>query len=442
MDISGLDERMTRGPAEASLTRAQRKEMTVDEKPTQSTDRYLRVRDGKSRPGQLFSHATDKKRWLAKIFSHRDGKGRQKYLSKVVRGSKSDADLVLLEMHHQKRTGGLRPRSKATLRGLTAEWLEHKKRDVSPRTLSGYAYVLDRYVLPSLGHRKLADLEVRDIDKLYGMMLGGELPSSDGAGGASGNPLSPRTIRLTHAALRQALSQAVTWGMLPNTPAAGVTLPKQRVSEKDWMTTAERARFIAASQQSFYGTLYRLMLDVGLRPGEAFGLRWTDIDFVRGTVSVNRAVTRDGSNGALLAEPKTAKSRRTVPLVAGLPNELLAHKERQREIGFAGEGFVFTNQSGRMLRPWTFNARDLARLVHAAGIGKSLSLYSLRHTFATVALSTGVPIKIVSEWLGHTTIQQTADTYGHVDSGISGDWMERLGRGLEATMDVAPAMAN
>ena len=263
-----------------------------------------------------------------------------------------------------------------------------------------------------------------------------------GADCAAIGKLSPRTLRLTHAALRQALSQAVTWGMIPNTPAAGVSLPTKRVSEKDWMTTAERARFITASQQSFYGTLYRLMVDVGLRPGEAFGLRWPDVDFVRGTVSVNRAVTRDGGSGAILAEPKTIKSRRTVPLASGLPAELLAHMERQREIGFDGEGFVFTNQSGRMLRPWTFSKSDLARTVRAAGIGKSLSLYSLRHTFATVALSAGVPIKIVSEWLGHTTIQQTADTYGHVDSGISGDWMERLGRGLETTMDAAPAMAN
>ena len=414
----------------------------MEDPPTRNTQRYIRVKDGKSRPGQLFRHATDTTRWLVKVFSHRDAEGRQKYLSKVVRGTKKDAELALLEMHHQKHTGGLRPRSKVTVRDLIAEWLEHKKRDVSARTLDGYAYVLDRYVLPTLGHRKLADLEVRDIDKLYGAMLSGELMRPSNADSTDDSKLSPRTVRLTHAALRQALSQAVTWGMIPHTPAAGVTLPKQRVIEKDWMTAEERGRFITASKQSFYGTLYRFMLDVGLRPGDAFGLRWHDVDFVRGTVSVKRAVTRDGGNGALLGEPKTAKSRRTVPLVTGLPTELLAHMERQRELGFAGEGFVFTNQAGRMLRPWTFSTRDLARTVRAAGIGKALSLYSLRHTFATVALTTGVPIKIVSEWLGHTTIQQTADTYGHVDSGVSGDWMERLGRGLEMTTNVAPATVN
>lgn len=414
----------------------------MEENPTTSTTRYVRVVDGKSRPGQLFRHVTDTRRWLVKVFSHRDAMGLQKYLSKVVRGTKKDADLALLEMHHRKHTGGLRPRSRMTVRDVVVDWLEHKKRDVSPRTLSGYAYALERYVLPTLGHRKLADLEVRDIDRLYGMMLDGDLLPPGGADSAAIGKLSPRTVRLTHAALRQVLSQAVTWGMIPSTPAAGVSLPTKRVPEKDWMTTAERARFITASQQSFYGTLYRLMVDVGLRPGEAFGLRWPDVDFVRGTVSVRRAVTRDGGSGAILAEPKTIKSRRTLPLASGLPAELLAHMERQREIGFDGEGFVFTNQSGQMLRPWTFSKRDLARTVRAAGIGKSLSLYSLRHTFATVALSAGVPIKIVSEWLGHTTIQQTADTYGHVDSGVSGDWMERLGRGLEAAMDTAPAMAN
>ena len=75
--------------------------------------------------------------------------------------------------------------------------------------------------------------------------------------------------------------------------------------------------------ESFYGTFYRLLGDTGLRPEETCGLRWSDVDFVRGTISVQRAVTRDGAGQAIVAEPKTVKSPRTIPMLGRLREELL-----------------------------------------------------------------------------------------------------------------------
>ena len=403
---------------------------------------YVRVDRGTGpRAGQLLRHKEDPKRWQVKVFLFRDERGRKRYRTEVVHGGRKAADAKLLELLQTKSTGGLKPRAHMTLRDLATEWLKHKAREIAPRTLDQYREALERYVLPSLGHRKISDLHLREIDMLYGLMLAGDLPTPDpkpGKVAKKPDALSPRTVRLTHAALSQALSQAVRWGLMQHNPAAEASIPTSRPKEKEVLTVSERGRFLSAAQESFYGTLYRTLVDTGLRPGEACALRWTDVDLERGAITVQRAVTRGEGGAAVLAEPKTAKSRRTVPLLGGLREELLRHLDWQRDRNLDGAGFVFTNQEGRMLHPWTFSTRDLDRTLARAGIKKAVTLYSLRHTFATLHVAAGTPLKVVSDVLGHATIQQTANTYMHGDQAVTADWMQRF----EAQLDrVTPVRA-
>jgi len=179
----------------------------------------------------------------------------------------------------------------------------------------------------------------------------------------------------------------------------------------------------------------------GLRPGEACALRWTDLDLVNGTVSVQRAVTRGQGGSAILAEPKTTKSRRTVPMLCGLRDALVKHLDWQRERNLDTANFVFTNQDGAMLRPWTFNNRDLRRTLKAAKITKPVTLYNFRHTFGTLHVRAGTPLKVVSDLMGHSTIQQTANTYMHGDAAVTTDWMERFEQSLAPTGEGALAAA-
>jgi len=116
-----------------------------------------------------------------------------------------------------------------------------------------------------------------------------------------------------------------------------------------------------ACRDSFYGVFYRTLLDTGLRPSEAYALRWYNVDFAGGTISVHRAVTRGADGKAIIAEQKTAKSRRTVPMLGGLRNALLEHLDEQRSVNYDEVGCVFTTTSGAMLRPWTFSTGDLDR---------------------------------------------------------------------------------
>src|SRR5690606_30143624 len=115
---------------------------------------------------------------------------------------------------------------------------------------------------------------------------------------------------------------------------------------------------------------------------------------------------------------------------------LLAHLDWQRERGL-GDGLVFTNQDGGMLAPWTINRRELERVIAAAKITGGFTLYGFRHTFATLHLQSGTPLKVVSDWLGHSTIQQTANTYQHLSVEVAEDWAARHVAFLEASSEAA-----
>ncbi len=404
--------------------------------------RYVRVDRGSgSRPGQLLQHASDPNRWQVKAFIGRDAKGRKQYRSEVVYGRKRDAEARLIELLQDKNTGKLTPRSTATLADLVREWIPHKAQHVAARTIAGYEHTLRTYVLPTLGHKRLADLTLRDIDQLYRNMREGKLPKpeadKDGKiAGWQGKPLGPRTVHLAHAALSQALTQAVRWQMISYSPARDAEVVSGKPKEKRALTAAERAAFLEASAGAYYRVLYRVLMDTGLRPGEACALMWTDLDFQNERLTVARAVTRGADGERIATHPKTSKSRRTLPMF-GLCDMLLEHMATQREVGHDASGYVFVNQEGQPLAPWTFSRRELDRTLTAAGITDTFSLYSFRHTFASLHLASGTPLTVVSRWLGHSTISQTANTYQHLANEVAEDWAQRHVAYLEKTEKAA-----
>jgi len=389
-------------------------------------NRYVRVDRGSgSRAGQLLQHEADPNRWQVRVFIGRKGNGKRQYHSEIVHGRKRQAEARLVELLQTKNTGKLTPRSRATLEDLAREWLSHKAHDVSARTLQGYRHAFDLYILPTLGKRRLGELTLREIDGLYTAMRAGTLPKTPrSASGWQGDPLSARTVQLAHNALNQALKQAVRWNMIPHNPAAEATVKGARSKPKRALSVAERTAFLNASSTAFHRVLFRTMIDTGMRPGEACALTWADLDFNKGRIRIERAITKDSDGQPMIAPPKTAKSVRTIHMF-GLEDTLLAHYKWMVEHGLDATGHVFTNQEGRIVTPWNFNKRELERVAAAAGITDALTLYCFRHTFATLHLASGTPLKVVSEWLGHSTIQQTANTYMHVSNDVADDYAER-----------------
>jgi integrase len=260
-------------------------------------------------------------------------------------------------------------------------------------------------VRPALGDRRLCDLTPLDVQGLYAAML------------ARG--LSARTVGDTHAVLRQALGQAVKWGMVPRNVALLADLPRQERTEMRALTQEEAARFLAVAQDGRWGVLFAFALATGMRPGEYLALRWEDVDLRAGTARVTRALVR-GKDGYRFEEPKTPRSRRTVPLPASTTKELLLHRVQQAEARLrAGErwqdlGLVFADDDGQPLDAHNLVARHLKPALQAAGLPATLRLYDLRHTCATLLLLAGPHPKVVAERLGHASITLTLDTYSHV----------------------------
>lgn len=352
--------------------------------------------------GQIINRG--KNTWLVRVYMGLDGNGKRKYHNKTIHGTKKDAEKYLAGVLRDRDLGLFTEPSKQTLGAYLDQWLQEvAKPRLRPRTFTDYEALMNRYVRPALGGRRLDQLTAMDIQKLYNDMLE--------AG------LSARTVRYVHAVLHSALDQALKWGMVARNVTDLVELPRQQKQEMRCLSPEEARRFLEAARGTRWETLFSLMLTTGLRPGEALGLKWADVDFEKGKLQVQRALVRHGK-GWTLEEPKTPRSRRTIPLPKSILQDLKAHRKRQLEeklkvSDYTDHGFVFAVSNGEPLMERNLVREYFKPLLEKAGL-PNIRLYDLRHTCATLLLSAGENPKIVSERLGHASVTLTLDTYSHV----------------------------
>ena len=320
----------------------------------------------------------------------------------------------LKDLRRDLETTG-RATSKTTLAEFLSHWLEAEKGRVRAASWRGRELHVRAYILPALGGIKLAALRPSDVDRMTSGLM---------ATGRSGV-----TARGARGTLRRALSEAERDGLIMRNVAALSRPPRIERHEIRVLTVDETRRFLAATEADEYGPLFALAATTGLRQGELLGLAWTDVDGLDGptpTLTVRHSLARVG-DGWDLAEPKTRRSRRTLELGATAARALRRQRTHQKEARLAAgdlwqdvdaparrkRGLVFTDplgrpESGRAVTK-TFSA-DLARL----GL-PHVRFHDLRHGVASLMLAQGVPLKVVSDALGHSTISITADTYAHLD---------------------------
>lgn len=356
--------------------------------------------------GQIINRGDDT--WMVRIFTGRDAQGKRQYLNKTIKGKKKDADKYLTTTLTAISTGNYIEPSTLTVGAYLDKWLQTAAQGrLRESTFTGYSELLVRYVRPAFGEKRLSELRPLHIQCLYTEMLE--------------RGLSPRTVRYTHAVLSSALKQAVKWLLLSQNPASLVDLPKATQKEMQALSPEEAKRFLNEAQKDRWSALFALALATGMRPEEYLGLQWKDIDLERGSATVQRALvwSRNGGGWTFTA-PKTARSRRNIPLPGSVVSALAAHKRQQWEERFKrgaeyhNHDLVFASNEGTPIMMRNLLRRHFKPILKRANIAQHIRLYDLRHTCASLLLAANEHPKVVSERLGHASITLTLDTYSHV----------------------------
>ncbi len=307
---------------------------------------------------------------------------------------------------------------------LVNEWLPAIQARIRPTTWDSYARNIRLHVVPNLGNERLQTPTPAKLNQFYAELL------ENGRVGADSG-LSRKTVRYVHGIVRKALADAVRWNLVQRNVADLADPPKVRAAGRDMQTwnAKELRSFLKQIAGERLYAAYLLPATTGMRRGEVLGLRWVDVDLKAARLSVRQSLVSVAYE-IQFAEPKTARSRRSIALDRRTVAALRAWRKVQLEdrmlLGdeYENSGLVFTREDGRYIHPDRFS-QLFDKLVAASKLPR-IRLHDLRHTHATLALAGGVHPKVVSERLGHATVAFTLDAYSHAVPALQEDAADRI----------------
>jgi integrase len=302
--------------------------------------------------------------------------------------TKAEAQTALDAAITRFRSGQRMDIDDLTVEQWLSMWLasKHATTDSTRRHRQGH---VDNYLVPHLGRVSLLQLRADHIDQMFAEIR------------AEGR-LSSATMHRIHSTLRAALNGAIRRQMLQYNPALQIELePETRQPTSVW-SPQDLTRFLQHSAGDGWYAAFHLCAMTGLRRGELAALRWDDVLLDEGLLRVPKA--------------KTPAGVRTVALDHTTVAVLRSHRVRQGQqrlaYGVPDSGYLFTRLDATPAKP-AMLLREFYRLTDAAGLPR-IRLHDLRHTHASLGLAAGVPLKVMSDRLGHSTIVITANLYTHV----------------------------
>ena len=391
-------------------------------------------------------------RWHARVTtgSGLDGRPIRKHLS---RATKAELDRAVRELERSRDSGTC---SWTTSDSTLQQWMEHWLEAILPstvrwKTLSTYRSQVRLHVIPHLGSARLSELRPETLEELYRRLLD--------AGS------SAHVVHAVHRVLRSALNEAVRRQRLAVNPALIARPPRVAVVEVQPLTTDECRAVLRAAVSGPDAARWSVALALGLRQGEALGLKWSDVDWDAGTLTVRRAVQRRTwehgctargaaaspacgrrrgaecparrGGGLGLVETKTRSSRRTLVLPEALVGQLRSHRLAQTEERLrcgphwqTGLDLIFPAELGLPMDP-SRDRRAWKKLLAAAGV-RDVRLHDARHTAATLLLVQGVDLRTVMSIMGWTEMA-TAQRYSHAVDELRVEAARRMGGTLWPT---------
>lgn len=333
--------------------------------------------------GSIYQRSSDQ-RWIGVL----RGPGGRQYVTGLDR---NDVERRLQALG--KSSTSRRRRSEPAVEWLRRWLREYAPQQLRPRTLDGYRAMVEMWVAPAIGSVPIRELRVVDVERMVNSVLAKR---------------SPQTARHALKVLRSALAQAVRSEIIDRNVAALVRAPKITRPSLEPLTLEEARRFLESVRDHPRYPLYSLAITTGMRRGELLGLRWPQVNLVKGTVTVNATLRQVGPYDFAWDEPKTERSKRTLPLSAIAIEALREQKARA-----TSASVVFARPDGRPLPPAEVT-REFQALLAAAGL-RQVRFHDLRHSAAAIMLDrSGGDIRQVSAMLGHSTIATTVDVYGGI----------------------------
>lgn len=293
--------------------------------------------------------------------------------------------------------------TQVTLEQFIELWLEGKQLSRRPHTVLQYRQIVRQHILPQLGKMRVQDIQPAHVKQLYFRKRG------EGRGA--------RTVQMIHMVLSCVLKQAVREGLLVRNPVDAVDRPRVEQAEHSILSEEQSRQLVSASMTARNGTLYYMALITGMREGELLGLKWSDLDWEKGILFIQRQSQRAPGQGLVLVPPKTKAGRRQIKLAPATLDRLTMHRD-QLTIKKAAAGdrreendLIFPNSLGKLMSCENLH-REYKRFLKENGL-PNIRFHDLRHTSLTLLLEMGTPINTVQQRAGHSKASITTDIYGH-----------------------------
>ena len=334
-----------------------------------------------------------------------------------------EAQAALTGLLADKQRGTFVAPDKVTLgEYLLEEWLPARRTSLRGSTAAAYEQMIRNYVSPLLGRMRLQEIDGAMLNRLYAQLLTeGRTETRRNLGPG----LAPKTVRNVHGVLTRAFRDGVRWGRLQRNPCDAADPPRGQAPEMKAWTATQLRQFTKYTATHRWAGIWALMATTGMRRGEVLGLRWTDVDLDAGTVTIRSTRIRFGDTIAT-STPKTARGNRTIAIgpatVAALKGWKRVQSSDRMRMGPAWQGvtgLVVTVADGSAANPEAFS-NLFHKLSSAAGLPR-IRLHDLRHSYATAALAAGVPVKVLSQRIGHADVGVTLKVYAHVLPGDDED---------------------
>jgi integrase len=378
-------------------------------------------------------HLSEKKGYYYAVLNYTDSLGRRKskWLATgyTVKGNKKRAEDFLMEARKKFEPEDSKDVNEDILfADFLKKWLGIAKNSIAIPTYASYSNMVNKTICPYFRAKKikLQKLKPLDIQDFYQKEL---------------ERVCANSVIHYHAVIHKALKYAVKIELLDANPADKIERPKKDKFVGSFYDADEMRTLFEVSKGTPLEIPILLGAFYGLRRSEAIGLKWEAIDFEMNTLTIRHTVTScevDGKRVLVASDTtKTKSSRRTLPLVQFVRERLLDLKtEQQENRRVCGKGYnkeyiayVCVNSIGTLIRP-NYVTENFKKFLRENGM-REIRFHDLRHSCASMMLASGVPMKQIQEWLGHSDFSTTANIYAHLEFSSKISSADSLLRGLE-----------